>query len=71
MRFVLNWPLAFVCAVLIVVVSACWLVLVLRGIIPPRVPSWILVPVGGGSLTIGALVPVVQWIRAHVETEAP
>jgi hypothetical protein len=69
MKIVVNWPLAAIVIALIVIASACWMTLVLTHTIPPRVPSWLLALVGGGSLGVGSLVPVAQWIRSHVVTE--
>lgn len=70
MKLVVNWPLAAIVIAFVVVVSACWMTLVLTHTIPPKVPSWLLALVGGGSIGVGSLVPVVQWIRAHVTTES-
>lgn len=69
MKIVMNWPLAAIVIATIAILSTCWMTLVLTHTIPPKVPSWLLALVGGGSLGVGTLVPVAQWIRAHVVTE--
>jgi hypothetical protein len=65
LRIVFNRNLTIVCSIAVVCVTASWTLLVALGKIPPTIPEWSAPLSGIGGFAVGALVPLVRYLRDH------